>query len=138
MTVETYLELHCCAFWYTIQGSVSPAPSPGAQPSIGPTSVYGLSQPGPSTPILGGAYSQFTPAGPSGSATKDPQFPERPGQPECKYYMRTGDCKYGSSCRYNHPSDWAVSKTNCALSPLGLPLRPVRSVLLFIVINYNS
>lgn len=24
------------------------------------------------------------------------EFPERPGEPECNYFMKTGDCKYGS------------------------------------------
>ncbi|KAH6813976.1 Zinc finger C-x8-C-x5-C-x3-H type family protein [Perilla frutescens var. frutescens] len=111
--------------WNPYSGPVSPAPSPGAQPSVGATSVYGLSQLGSSPPTFAGAYSQLpSSAGPSGSITQEQKFPERPGQPDCKYYMRTGDCKYGSSCRYNHPPDWVVSKTNCVLSPLGLPLRP--------------
>ncbi|XP_051118907.1 zinc finger CCCH domain-containing protein 32-like isoform X2 [Andrographis paniculata] len=97
-------------------GSVSPAPSPGAQPSVGgATSVYGVSQLGSSTPTF---------IDPSGSVMTEQQFPERPGQPDCKYYMKTGDCKYGSSCRYNHPKDLVISLSNCALSPLGLPLRP--------------
>lgn len=109
-----------------IQGPVSPAPSPGAQPSVGAASVYGLSQIGSSAPAFGGAYSQLpSSAGPSHSIMKEEKFPERVGQPDCKYYMRTGDCKYGSSCRYNHPPDWIVSHSNSALSPLGLPLRPV-------------
>ncbi|XP_047964530.1 zinc finger CCCH domain-containing protein 32-like isoform X2 [Salvia hispanica] len=82
--------------WNPHSGSVSPAPSPGAQASAGATSVI----------------------------VQEQKFPERPGQPDCKYYMRTGDCKYGPSCRYNHTPDWAVSKSSCALSPLGLPLRP--------------
>ncbi|KAE8706504.1 hypothetical protein F3Y22_tig00110392pilonHSYRG00097 [Hibiscus syriacus] len=28
-------------------------------------------------------------------------FPERPGQPECQFYMKTGDCKFGAVCRVN-------------------------------------
>lgn len=111
--------------WNPYSGSVSPAPSPGAQPSVGATSVYGLSQLGSSPPAFAGAYSQLpSSAGPSGGITQEQKFPERHGQPDCKYYMRTGDCKYGSSCRYNHPPDWVVSRYNCALSSLGLPLRP--------------
>lgn len=119
-----------------MQGPVSPAPSPGAQHSVGATSVYGLSQLGSSAPAFAGAYSQLpsSAAGPSSSITKEHKFPERTGQPDCKYYMRTGECKYGSSCRYNHPPDWVVSKSNCALSPLGLPLRPVRLVLIPILV----
>ncbi|XP_006829499.2 zinc finger CCCH domain-containing protein ZFN-like isoform X2 [Amborella trichopoda] len=51
-------------------------------------------------------------------------FPERPDQPECQYYMKTGDCKFGASCKYHHPLERAMPLTNCALGPLGLPLRP--------------
>lgn len=32
-------------------------------------------------------------------------YPERPGEPNCVYYIRTGQCGYGLSCRFNHPPD---------------------------------
>ncbi|EXB50290.1 Zinc finger CCCH domain-containing protein 32 [Morus notabilis] len=35
-------------------------------------------------------------------------YPERPGVPNCVYYMRTGQCGYGVWCRYNHPRDRAA------------------------------
>ncbi|KAF5179683.1 Zinc finger ccch domain-containing protein [Thalictrum thalictroides] len=50
------------------------------------------------------------------------EYPERPGQKECPYYMQTGDCKYKSTCRYHHPKTRGTKSTN--LSPMGLPLRP--------------
>lgn len=31
-------------------------------------------------------------------------YPDRPGEPDCIYYLRTGSCGYGSNCRFNHPS----------------------------------
>ncbi|KAL9991689.1 putative transcription factor C3H family [Helianthus debilis subsp. tardiflorus] len=31
------------------------------------------------------------------------EYPERPGQPDCSYFMKTGDCKYRTSCKFNHP-----------------------------------
>ncbi|KAI0488669.1 hypothetical protein KFK09_028508 [Dendrobium nobile] len=31
-------------------------------------------------------------------------YPDRPGEPDCMHYMKTGSCGYGSSCRYNHPT----------------------------------
>lgn len=31
-------------------------------------------------------------------------YPDRPGEPNCIYYLRTGYCGYGSNCRYNHPT----------------------------------
>ncbi|XP_042496463.1 zinc finger CCCH domain-containing protein 67-like isoform X2 [Macadamia integrifolia] len=33
------------------------------------------------------------------------EFPERPGQPECSHFMKTGDCKYRSACKFNHPKN---------------------------------
>uniref|UniRef100_A0A804MJC7 C3H1-type domain-containing protein n=1 Tax=Zea mays TaxID=4577 RepID=A0A804MJC7_MAIZE len=51
-------------------------------------------------------------------------FPERPDQPECQFYMKTGDCKFGSVCKFHHPRERIIPTPNCALSPLGLPLRP--------------
>ncbi|XP_050152907.1 zinc finger CCCH domain-containing protein 43-like [Malus sylvestris] len=32
------------------------------------------------------------------------EFPARPGQPDCSYFSRTGDCKFKSNCKYHHPS----------------------------------
>ena len=87
--------------------------------------MYGLSQLGSSSPALRGAYSHLPL---SASIVQEQKFPQRPGQPDCKYYMRSGDCKYGPSCRYNH------TESNCVLNPLRLPLRPVRFILPFIVI----
>ena len=31
-------------------------------------------------------------------------YPDRPGEPDCLYYLRTGLCGYGINCRYNHPA----------------------------------
>jgi Zinc finger C-x8-C-x5-C-x3-H type (and similar) len=40
----------------------------------------------------------------NGSNTAHNVYPDRPGEPDCSYYMRTGTCAYGSNCRYNHPT----------------------------------
>ncbi|GJN25132.1 hypothetical protein PR202_gb12922 [Eleusine coracana subsp. coracana] len=53
-------------------------------------------------------------------------FPDRPDQPECLFYMKTGDCKFGAVCKFHHPKDRTNPAPNCALSSIGLPLRPVR------------
>lgn len=55
------------------------------------------------------------------------EFPERPGQPECSYFLRTGDCKYKSNCKYHHPKNRIPKSPPCTLSDKGLPLRPVSS-----------
>lgn len=35
----------------------------------------------------------------------DRSYPERPGEPDCSYYIRTGLCRFGLTCRFNHPRD---------------------------------
>ncbi|MCO5555456.1 hypothetical protein L7F22_009001 [Adiantum nelumboides] len=83
----------------------------------------------------GGIHTTYTPYVPGSAATglqpalqsafmaNDSTFPERPGQPDCQYYMKTGDCKYGMACRYHHPKDRVSFIPNCILNPLGLPIR---------------
>ncbi|WCJ21403.1 Zinc finger CCCH domain-containing protein 32 [Euphorbia peplus] len=111
--------------WSPYSAPVSPALSPGAQPAVGATSLYGVTQLSSSTPTLAGPYPSLpSPVAPLGGALKEQSYPERPGEPECQYYLKTGDCKFGSSCRFHHPRDRVIPRTNCALSPLGLPLRP--------------
>lgn len=68
------------------------------------------------------------------------EYPERPGQPECSYFMKTGDCKYRSGCKFHHPKDRNPKTSSFTVSDQGLPLRPVsfspsRPCLLF---NYNG
>ncbi|XP_042388037.1 zinc finger CCCH domain-containing protein 6-like [Zingiber officinale] len=41
-------------------------------------------------------------------------YPERPGRPNCDFYMRTGACLYDSSCRYHHPRDRLAGKKECS------------------------
>ncbi|KAL3508067.1 hypothetical protein ACH5RR_033449 [Cinchona calisaya] len=111
--------------WTSYPAPVSPAATASTQPTVGPGPVYGITQFSPSAPPYTGQYLSIgSSAGPSGSRQKEHAFPERPGQPECQYYMKTGDCKFGASCRYHHPPEWSAQKTNLVLSPMGLPLRP--------------
>jgi hypothetical protein len=106
--------------WNPYSAPLSPVLSPGAQPGVGTTSLYGVP---PTTPALPRPYPSFpSSADPSSSNQKEQAFPERPGETECPYYMRTGDCKFGLSCRYHHPRDRVAPRT--VLSPSGLPLRP--------------
>ncbi|KAK1294947.1 Zinc finger CCCH domain-containing protein 67 [Acorus calamus] len=72
------------------------------------------------------AANDFTKSGVNISHQQNPQideFPERPGQPECPYYKKTGNCKY-KSCKYHHPKMMPSKSSRHAVSPLGLPLRP--------------
>lgn len=116
-----------------MQGRVSPVLSPGA-PQPQPASVYGVNSSFAGAGAgAGGHFRPLPPPSPGPSQTER-VFPERPGQPECQYYMKTGDCKFGASCKYHHPPDWVLSQANCMLSPIGLPLRPVKASC--IKINY--
>lgn len=104
--------------WSTYSGSVSPAMSPNGQPTA--------FAPASSAPAFAGPYHSFSSSSsvvPSTSIQKGNVFPVRPREPDCQFYVKTGDCKFGSSCRFNHP-DWVLSKMNCPVSPMGLPLRP--------------
>lgn len=92
--------------------------------------IYGTSRQGESTSA--GSQGTFSPYR-SGSVPvgfyamqRENVFPERPGQPECQFYMKTGDCKYGAVCRFHHPRERLIPAPDCVLSPIGLPLRPVR------------
>lgn len=53
-------------------------------------------------------------------------YPLRPGEADCRDYLRTGRCKYGDSCKYNHPpnvdSGGGVRPNNPS-EPL-FPIRP--------------
>uniref|UniRef100_A0A2P2NGP4 Zinc finger protein n=1 Tax=Rhizophora mucronata TaxID=61149 RepID=A0A2P2NGP4_RHIMU len=61
------------------------------------------------------------------SSTSSPNLPERPDQPECRHFMSTGTCKYGSECKYHHPKERVAQAAN-SIGPLGLPSRPGQAV----------
>ena len=42
-----------------------------------------------------------------------------------QYYLRTGTCKFGMSCKFNHPKNAGGSLTSAPLNSYGYPLRPV-------------
>ncbi|KAK9732822.1 hypothetical protein RND81_04G024800 [Saponaria officinalis] len=52
------------------------------------------------------------------------EFPERPGQPDCSYFLKTGNCKYRSTCRYNHPTSRISKPSLPLLSSNGLYFQP--------------
>ena len=39
-------------------------------------------------------------------------FPERIGEPDCSYYMRTGLCRFGATCKFNHPPNRKLVASN--------------------------
>lgn len=51
-----------------------------------------------------------------------------------QYYLRTGTCKFGASCKFHHPRHAGGSLSNVPLNTYGYPLRPVTiSTSLFII-----
>lgn len=44
-------------------------------------------------------------------------FPERPGKAECAYFMKTGDCKFGSTCIYHHPRSRLMMSPSYNVTP---------------------
>jgi Uncharacterized conserved protein, contains RING and CCCH-type Zn-fingers len=48
-------------------------------------------------------------------------YPQRPGEPDCRDFLRTGRCKYGDSCKYHHPIG-GVKETDPNEPPF--PIRP--------------
>lgn len=56
------------------------------------------------------------------------EFPERPGEPECSFFLKTGDCKFKSHCKFHHPKNRITKLPPCNLSDKGLPLRPGQNV----------
>ncbi|KAL6780758.1 hypothetical protein ACKKBF_B11875 [Auxenochlorella protothecoides x Auxenochlorella symbiontica] len=47
------------------------------------------------------------------------ELPRRPGHAICEFYTKTGHCKFGRWCRFDHPPEYAVQRNE-----QGLPLRP--------------
>ncbi|XP_039057056.1 zinc finger CCCH domain-containing protein 67-like isoform X2 [Hibiscus syriacus] len=100
--------------WNGYQAPVYPTPGR----SLHPSPAYVMSNPSTETIV----YNQHHP-----QMVVD-EFPVRPGQPECTYFLKTGDCKFKSNCKYHHPKDRSAKPAPCALSDKGLPLRPDQSI----------
>jgi len=68
----------------------------------------------------------------NGASAKDGDvngLAHRPGASPCPFYLRTGQCKFGTTCRFDHPEDRVTIAAQhgvlvTRLGPLGLPLRP--------------
>lgn len=50
---------------------------------------------------------------------------------DLQYYMRTGMCKFGASCKYHHPRQGGVSPAPVTVNVYGYPLRPVCLLFVF-------
>uniref|UniRef100_A0A2P2KXL6 Uncharacterized protein MANES_08G104100 n=1 Tax=Rhizophora mucronata TaxID=61149 RepID=A0A2P2KXL6_RHIMU len=113
--------------WNTYSGQLGPVSSPEGQQQTGNSQIYGTSRLGESkTTGSQGTFSSFLSGSvPTGfyESPRENVFPERPGELECQFYMKTGDCKFGAVCRFHHPRERLIPAPDCVLSPIGLPLR---------------
>ncbi|KAL9379579.1 hypothetical protein Peur_028061 [Populus x canadensis] len=121
--------------WNAYSGQLGSVSSPESQQQTGNSQIYGTSR--HSESVNAGSQGTFSPYR-SGSAPlgfyalqRESVFPERPGQPECQFYMKTGDCKFGAVCRFHHPRERLIPAPDCVLSPIGLPLRPGEPLCIF-------
>ncbi|KAG7595872.1 Zinc finger CCCH-type [Arabidopsis suecica] len=49
---------------------------------------------------------------------------ESSDQPECRFFMNTGTCKYGDDCKYSHPGVRISQPPPSLINPFVLPARP--------------
>ncbi|KAK6934775.1 Zinc finger, CCCH-type [Dillenia turbinata] len=49
-------------------------------------------------------------------------YPQRPGQIECDFYMKTGECKFGERCKFHHPIDRSVPPSSTTKQQQGVKL----------------
>ncbi|KAL9263490.1 Zinc finger CCCH domain-containing protein [Drosera capensis] len=127
--------------WDPYIGQIGSVPSSNSQQqTAGNSSMYGTSRLTELTESQGTYPAYHSGSVPAGyyALQRDNAFPERPGQPECQYYMKTGDCKFGAVCRFHHPKERLIPAPDCLLSPLGLPLRPVRIILSHLAIIISA
>ncbi|KAH7289724.1 hypothetical protein KP509_30G016300 [Ceratopteris richardii] len=61
----------------------------------------------------GGSFGPIKPA----TSFNSKGLPMRPGETDCSFYMKTGSCKFGSSCRFNHPPNVTV-QSQAPVTPL--------------------
>eukprot|EP00250_Pteridium_aquilinum_P016309 c23042_g1_i1 orf=137-1456(+) len=45
-------------------------------------------------------------------------LPIRSGETDCSFYLKTGSCKFGSACRFNHPASVAIQQSQTTVAPV--------------------
>ncbi|KAJ6838510.1 zinc finger CCCH domain-containing protein 65-like [Iris pallida] len=51
-------------------------------------------------------------------------YPERPGQPECPFFMKTGTCKFKGACKFHHPKSRLPKTPAVNINPCIVNLNP--------------
>jgi len=74
---------------------------------------------------------------PPPAALNEQNLPLRPGEPHCAFYLRSGNCKFGTSCRFDHPAGMGGIGNlpglgdGAQLNEAGMPLRPGKELCAF-------
>jgi len=82
-------------------------------------------------PSAAGGSSSYKPVPPQ-SGYNSKGFPLRMGCPPCSYFAKTGDCNFGTNCKWDHPEEFCKLSSSMATdkaeavgrNSLGMPLRP--------------
>jgi hypothetical protein len=66
-------------------------------------------------------------------------YPQRPGEADCSFFLKTGECSFGPTCRFNHPPNRVPSvvsrpssiaaAASVKLTLAGLPRREVKHII---------
>jgi len=63
-------------------------------------------------------------------------YPLRPGQPICTFFAKTGECKFSTTCKFDHTEGVSFDEAqNLQTNSLGHPLRPGQPVCNFYAKN---
>eukprot|EP00930_Biecheleria_cincta_P043475 TRINITY_DN29852_c0_g1_i1.p1 TRINITY_DN29852_c0_g1~~TRINITY_DN29852_c0_g1_i1.p1 ORF type:complete len:559 (-),score=97.92 TRINITY_DN29852_c0_g1_i1:76-1566(-) len=86
----------------------------------------------------GAAHASQDTAGSMQEGMNSAGFPMRPGAEVCHFFMKTGTCRFGATCKKDHPErPGAVSADPPGVKPLlnsaGLPMRPGKAQCAFYV-----
>ncbi|XBI67571.1 hypothetical protein VPH35_046895 [Triticum aestivum] len=83
--------------------AAAPSPPPPPPPATATAAAADPPSPDPDALYEEGMWQQMAMS--SGATMQSGPYPVRPGEPDCTYYLRTGLCRFGMSCRFNHPQD---------------------------------
>lgn len=130
-----YIKTGSCKFGATCRFNHPEGIRPGARPvlsgvppqsaptSTAPTMTYTSAE----THVQDGAVTTMTPPVKveEYATTMNSVHPQRPGGPDCSYYLKTGECSFGATCKFHHPLNRqpTVSKAIPKLTLAGLPRR---------------
>ena len=121
----------------TVPGIAPSTVPPGCEPPSGAQSAYPMAV-SVHAPQQYSSRPSEVGAGTGGAAQLGPTgLPLRPGAVKCSHFLRTGQCKFGDGCRFDHPPNEARSdptgggkfrpeelKSREDATAVGLPIRP--------------